>query len=303
MKNYPYFAALVASTTAIFSAQLVGVLNLSQTQGLQNLGNFGILTSVIGTLPANAQSTVPVESPSTLNQTLLISQSSNSLIRFVPPADKSTRRSQGSGSRGCDQSLPENLVTLLIPSKDYIGQTTSSHPTFFWNLSQSVSVPIQFTLVERGVAEPLFAKQIDSPAAGMMKLELPKDKPGLVSGRAYKWSVTLICNARRPSANPYFYSWIERVPTPPELEQKLGSMSSSSNSLGQTISPESANQERELALIYAQKGLWYDALASIAEAQAKNPNDLYLQEDFRSLLSQAKLINMATPEQEGIAYN
>lgn len=300
MKNHPHIAALVVSAATIFSAQLLGVINLSQAGGIEHSGDFGILTSVVGTLPANAQSTTSVDSLTTPNKTFLISQARNLPIRFVPPADKSTRRSQGSGSRGCNQSLPEDLVTLLIPSKDYIGQTTSSHPTFFWHLSQAVSVPIQFTLVERGVAEPLFAKQIDSAEVGMMKLELPQDKPGLVTGKAYKWSVTLVCNARRPSANPYFYSWIERVPTPPELKQKL---SSSSNFQGQTLLTESADQERERALIYAQKGLWYDALASLAEAQLKNPNDWSLKEDFRSLLAQVKLTNEVNQEQKGIAYN
>lgn len=300
MKNHPLFAALFVSTTVIFSAQLLEVSNLSPVGGIKHLGESEILTSVIGTLPANAQSTASVETVSTRNQKFLISQARTSPIRFVPPTSKSTRRSQGSGSRGCNQSLPEDLVTLLIPSKDYIGQTTSSHPTFFWNLSQAVSVPIQFTLVERGVAEPLFVQQIDLAEVGTMKLELPKDKPGLVTGKVYKWSVTLVCRANRPSANPYFYSWIERVPTSSELTQKL----STSNNFQEQVQPtESTYQERERALIYAQKGLWYDALASLSEAQLKNPNDWSLQEDFSSLLSQVKLTNEASREQKGIAYN
>jgi len=297
MKTHPNFAPLVVGTTAIFLAQLSGVFYPSQTYALKDSGNLEILSSAFGNLPANAQSNAP--NVSLGNKEFLLSQARNSPIRFVPPADRSTRRSQGSGSRGCEQSLPGDLVTLLIPSKDYIAQTTSSHPTFFWHLSQNVSVPLKFTLVERGVAEPLFIKQINSPAAGMLKLELPKDKPGLASGRIYSWSVTLECNARRPSANPYFYSWIERVPTTPALEQKLAAVSSRSKSFEQTPASESAS--RELASIYAEAGLWYDTLTTLSTARTENPSDRLVQEDFLALLKQVGLVEVAKQEQQSLA--
>jgi hypothetical protein len=296
MKTHPNFAPLVVGTTAIFLAQLSGVFYPSQTYALKDSGNSDILSSAFGNLPANAESNAP--NVSLGNKEFLVSQAT-SPIRFVPPADRSTRRSQGSGSRGCEQSLPGDLVTLLIPSKDYIAQTTSSHPTFFWHLSQGVSVPLKFTLVERGVAEPLFVKQINSPEAGMLKLELPKDKPGLTTGRTYSWSVTLECNARRPSANPYFYSWIERVPTTPALEQKLAVVSSRSKSFEQTPASESAS--RELASIYAEAGLWYDTLTTLSTARTENPSDRLVQEDFLALLKQVGLVEVAKQEQQSLA--
>ncbi len=296
MKTHPNFAPLVVGTTVIFLAQLSGVFYPSKTYALKDSGNSKILSSAFGNLPANAESNAP--NVSLGNKEFLVSQAT-SPIRFVPPADRSTRRSQGSGSRGCEQSLPGDLVTLLIPSKDYIAQTTSSHPTFFWHLSQGVSVPLKFTLVERGVAEPLFVKQINSPEAGMLKLELPKDKPGLTTGRTYSWSVTLECNARRPSANPYFYSWIERVPTTPALEQKLAVVSSRSKSFEQTPASESAS--RELASIYAEAGLWYDTLTTLSTALTENPSDRLVQEDFLALLKQVGLVEVAKQEQQSLA--
>jgi hypothetical protein len=309
MKTHPPCAALIIGTTAIFSVQLFGAFNFSQPSGLKHSRDLGILTSVFGSLPANAQSIAP--SVSLGGKEFLLSQATSSPIRFVPPSGKSTRRSQGSGSRGCEQSLPGDLVTLLIPSKDYIGQTTSGHPSFFWYLSQPVSVPLKFTLVERGVPEPLLVKQIDSVEVGMIKVEFPKDKPELAVGRVYSWSVTLQCNARRPSANPYFYSWIERIPTTPVLAQQLADVSSRNNLLRKTVSSESASPEhdasaqalRDRAAIYAQFGLWYDALDALWSAQKVNPNDGSIKEDFLALLKQVSLEDVAKQEQQRLAHN
>jgi len=296
-------ATVIAGTTSIIAVQLFGVLNSPQSYSLEDSRDVGFLTSVFANLPANAESNSP--RVPLVDKNFLVSQARGSRIRFVPPADKSTRRSQGSGSRGCEESLQENLVTLLIPSKEYIGQTVSGHPTFFWNLSQPVSVPMKFTLMEPGVAKPLYVKQMDSPKVGIIQMELPKDLPELVAGRKYGWSVTLVCNPRRPSANPYFYSWIERVPATPALEQQLAAATSQTSSPRQTLPSGNASPEtlRKRALIYAQAGLWYNSLADISTAVTANPNNSSVQEDFLDLLAQVGLTEVAKQEQQRLAKN
>jgi hypothetical protein len=210
MANLLHFGAIVAGTTTILSAQLFGCLNSFQVLPFGHSGDLGFRLAVFSNLPANAQSN-PQNIP-LANKDLIFSQTTKARISFIPPADKNSRSSQGSGARGCQQSLPVNLVTLLIPSKDYIGQTTSGHPTFFWHLSQPISVPLRFTLVEPGVAKPLFVKQIDSPQVGTMQLALPKDRPELVAGRSYGWSVSLICNSRRPLLIPISTAGLSAYP-------------------------------------------------------------------------------------------
>lgn len=288
MANRLHFGTIVAGTTTILSVQLFGCLNSFQIPPFEHSENLGFRLAVFNTLPANAESNP--ENVSLGNKDLISRQTTNVRISYIPPAGKSTRSSQGSGSRGCQQSLPVNLVTLLIPAKDYIGQTTSGHPTFFWHLSQPISVPLRFTLVEPRVAKPLFVKQIDSPQVGTMQVALPKELPELVAGRTYSWSVTLACNSRRPSANPYYYSWIERVPTTPALEQQLAA------------SQGDSSPERLRASIYAQAGLWYDALAAISPAQAAKPNALF-KEDFFNLLDQVGLTEVANQERQHLAIN
>ncbi len=285
MVALPRFATVVAGTASIISVQLFGFFNPASP--VKYAKDLGVLTSVFANLPANAE----LNSSDVLlsDNNFLVSQETSppaisSQVSYVPPAKTNTRQSQGSGSRGCDQSLPVDLVTLLIPSKEYVGQTTSGHPTFFWHLSQPVSVPIEFSLVEPGVTKPLLVQPIDASEAGVIQVEFPKDRPELQPGKVYGWSVTLVCNPRRPSANPYYYSWIERVPTSPTLEEQL-----------RTATSETPQQQ---ALIYAQAGSWYDALAAISTAQAANPNDPSVQKDFFSLLDQVGLSNVVEQERQ-----
>jgi len=127
-------------------------------------------------------------------------------------------------------------------------------------------------------------------------MELPKDLPELVAGRKYGWSVTLVCNPRRPSANPYFYSWIERVAATPALDQQLTAATLPSGN----ASPETL---RKRALIYAQAGLWYNSLADISTAVTANPNNSSVQEDFLDLLAQVGLTEVAKQEQQRLAKN
>ncbi|HAA30849.1 MAG TPA: hypothetical protein DCE56_28080 [Cyanobacteria bacterium UBA8553] len=307
MKTIRQLKTVFKGTILIISMPLLGVLNSSPSQSLVVTKDLGVQTSSLANQSANAALNVNDTVPR--NKTVLVSQATGSLIRFVPPVTRNPRTSQGAGSRGgCEQSsIPaEDLVTLLIPSKDYIGQTTSSHPSFFWYLSESVSVPMQFTLRESGVSKPLYQKQLDSPRPGIIQLEIPKDRNGLVPGKSYGWSVTLVCNAKRPSVNPFFYSWIERVPTTPALEQKLAMANPNSNALNQMRLSEKSSGDRhsllktmrERASIYAQAGLWFDALASLSKAQSVNSSESFVREDFLSLLNQVGLTEVVKQERQ-----
>jgi hypothetical protein len=302
MKTQSSFATAILGTTSIVSLQLLGVLY---------------------PLPTTARNAVDVANN---NQSFLVSQATGSRIRFVPPVTKNPRQSQGAGSRGCaEETLGQNLVTLLIPSQDYIGQTISSHPTFSWYLSQSVEVPMQFTLVEDkrgGGGKTIWEKKIDSAQQGMIHVEIPKDRPELVLGKTYRWTVTLVCNSVQPSANRYFISYIERVPITRALEQKLSAMGLNRNSFPKTIPSGSSLEIRDLrfsqgetptgalvrtnaaalryrALLYAESGLWYDAVAALTAAIKQYPKDSLVQEDWLSLLKQVGLGNVAMQELKG----
>jgi len=205
-----------------------------------------------------------------------IASQAKSGINLPNSGDRSQpARSRGSGSRGCeDSTLSEgHLITLAIPSDEFVGQIASGRPTFFWRLSKSLDVPIEFSLARQGTPEPLHQVRIESPKAGSIAVKLPEDRPELSPGGMYLWSVTLVCNEKRPSANPIFFSWVERVPETRELQQDLAI----------------AKTARDRAAVYARAGLWYDALAILAEVPESSPDYAAAQADFQELLAAAGL--------------
>jgi|GEM_PF-2224131 len=265
------FSTIVAGTTAVMAMQLFSSFTSRPAQAFEASRDLQLHPEISANLSSSTQLTTPeVELKS---QSFLISQNTRPRIRFIPTTKTKSRGGQGAGSRGCtDEFLQEELVTLLIQSNRVAGQTISGHPSFFWYLSQPVRVPMKFALVEPGVAEPIFTTQIEPRPAGIVQLEVPQERPELIPGKLYKWSVTLVCDAYKESANPFYYSWIERIPTPPELEQQPVSL--------------------------AEAGLWPDTLAAILAEQKANPQQLSWQEELFSLLTQVGLTDVVEQERQ-----
>ncbi len=196
--------------------------------------------------------------------------------QYIPPSGRGRpQRTEGGGARGCTNSIPVSL-SLLTP-KDHIARTVLAHPTFLWHMSDATSAPMMFTLIERNVSQPIFQQLLKADKAGIVRLEMPQDAPVLVEGKEYRWTVTLVCSHKHPSENIYARAWIERVAIAPNLTQKLAV----------------ADSERNRALIYAQLGIWYDALAILDKAYAANPGDRQTSNSLISLLEQVGLTKVA----------
>lgn len=206
-------------------------------------------------------------------------QTQSSNLNYVPPYRGTPRRTQGTGTRGDDESDRMQL-RLLVPN-DHTGQTISGHPTFFWYISQIPEEPVEFALVEPGVAQPIFVQQLQLQKAGIVRLEMPQNLPELVPGKEYRWSVSLVSDANRRSDDTFTQSWIKRVPETPELKQKLAA----------------AKSDRERASVYAEAGQWYDALNTLSTAQTDSSN----REAFLSLLEQGGLTDVAEQERQRLA--
>lgn len=174
------------------------------------------------------------------------SASEGTFFGYVPPDRGAPRRTRGAGSRGCQTDKPVGL-TLLVPS-DHTGRTIASHPTFAWHLSGATDAPIQFTLVQPGVAQPIYTVTLPQQPEGYGQLALPSDVPALAAGQEYRWSVEAICNPKRPSSNIFAQGWIARVEPIAELSETLAA----------------ATTPREEAIAYARAGIWFEALAALS---------------------------------------
>jgi hypothetical protein len=203
-------------------------------------------------------------------------EQTKSTFKYIPPERGTPRRTQGTGTRGGDES--ESVALKLLVPHDHTGQTLSGHPTFFWYVSEVPTEPVEFALVESGVAQPIFVQQLQLYKAGIVRLEMPKNLPELIPGKEYRWSVSLINNTERRSHDTFAQSWIKRVPETPALKQQLAT----------------ATTVRDRASVYAEAGLWYDALNALSTTPS-------VREDFLLLLDRFGLQQVADQERQRLA--
>jgi hypothetical protein len=208
-------------------------------------------------------------------------QFSNAAIaapRYIPrPGSATPKRTQGTGSRGgCNDTTV--AMTLLVPTtKEEVSFTTSTHPTFGWYLSNPV--PVEFTLVEPGKAIPLYVQRIEATKSGIQTLKLPTTVAGLVpTAKPYRWSIRMVCNPERPSADIFAQAFIRRV--------------SASDKMGTELATATTHTQR--AEIYAANGLWYDAFGSLTLAQ--ETNEPLAQQNQLQLLEQVELADLLKSE-------
>ncbi|BAZ16873.1 hypothetical protein NIES4071_87510 [Calothrix sp. NIES-4071] len=203
----------------------------------------------------------------------------NTFQGYVPPKERRPiERTDGAGSRGCPEGLFGSL-NLLVPN-DHVGLTISERPTFSWYVSAVPSTPMQFALVEPGVAKPLLVKTIKVDKPGLVQLQIPAHVKELTVGKQYRWTVSLVCNVKRPSLSIYARSRIMRVP---------------STEVSDFSKMASEQLLRDKAIFYAQRGIWYDAVSNITKAYLSNP-DRFHATYLRGLLEQVGLSNVVAKE-------
>lgn len=175
---------------------------------------------------------------------------------FQPPSNPRPRSgsqtSMGTRQGSCLADADTSLAALGPSS--VVGRTTSSRPSFTWYLPPVQTSPIvQFRLLapdESGIPVAIHTAHLDY-ASGYSTYQIPDDVPALVDGVEYRWQVIVACDPNSPSRSIGQELSIEKVAASPSLMQ---SISSSDNAIQQ-------------ALAYGRAGIWYDAIAAVAQAQ------------------------------------
>lgn len=201
---------------------------------------------------------------------LWLATTSVALAEYQPPADQKppSGYSQSTGSRGGCERQGETALKTLAPQK-HVGQTASLHPTFAWFVPEAKPLPMEFTLYKYASGKELelaYKTQLKT-SPGIMKLSLPKDKPGLSLRQRYLWQVAILCDANHPSSDLVAKAEIEVVEMPRALIKE--------------ISQRRDRNERIERL--AAAGLWYDALAAALADSSLNKVASSLLEDLAKL--------------------
>jgi hypothetical protein len=162
------------------------------------------------------------------------------------------------------------MLSVLAP--DHTGLTLQEQPVVFWYLSQSVSTPIEFTVIDDGI-KPVIETTLQPPfRPGVQRISLADVGLRLTTGKAYQWFVAVVVDPERRSKDLLAGGTIERVEAPDALGSQLSHV-----------------DQLDTPRLYAEAGLWYDAIAAISDLIEAAPHDPGFRQQRAALLEQAGL--------------
>ena len=188
---------------------------------------------------------------------------------YRPPLRGAPVGRVGGGTRGSGRET--FVLSVLAP--DHTGFTVSEQPSLYWFISNPTSFAVEVTVVDPGATQPLLETRIGPPVrAGVHRLQLADHGVRLAPGVSYRWYVAVVPDAGRRSKDILAGGAIERVALPEGLGPKLGQA-----------------DKATAPFLYAEAGIWYDALAAISELIDAAPSDTALRRQRAALMTQVGL--------------
>lgn len=190
-------------------------------------------------------------------------------VKFRPPTSGAPSVRVTGGSRGSG----DTTITLDVLAPDDIGVTTQEQPSLFWYQSKPANAKFELTLLQEKKVKPLVQVTVDrSSKAGIQRLKLADHGVKLTPGVEYQWVVALITDPDNRSSDLVASGVIKRVEASAALKEKVAK-----------ATPES------LPAVYAEEGIWYDALAALSDRIEAQPDNKSLQDSRADLLKQVGL--------------
>ncbi len=239
----------ILNLTSVGSIVLLATLNPSQ---------FAVMGQLIPDLPGGDKPPTESGGPRFIQP--------NEDIEAPPP--RRVRSVRG----GCASSNQLSL-TALVP-KNKIGRTVSDYPTFFFYLPPT-DAELAELILEDESGNQIYQQDLTiKNLSGVIGVSIPANTnvPPLEVGKSYTWKFTVVCDPEDRSSDQLETGIVRRV----ELSADI---------LGQL----EAADPRQKTVIYAENGIWQDALSNLAAARRANPNESVFQTDWESLLESVTL--------------
>jgi hypothetical protein len=196
---------------------------------------------------------------------------------YKPPLRGAPGNRVGGGTRG-----HEGLPTLSVLAPDHTGFTIHEQPALYWYLSGETKAPVEVTLTVPRSPQPLFETRLSPPLQpGVQRVRLADYGVRLESGVSYQWSVALVPDPAQRSQDVTASGRIERTALSDELRAQLTQTS-----------------KARLPHLYAEAGLWYDAIAAISDLIDATPQDTTLRQQRAALLEQVDLPQVVTYDRQ-----
>ncbi|UBF26665.1 DUF928 domain-containing protein [Kovacikia minuta CCNUW1] len=212
-------------------------------------------------------------------------------VEFKPPRRGLPGRREGAGTRdpaACVRGNPSQL-TAIMPQTN-LGLTTAAYPRFFWYIPKTRAKLAEFRLVSGGEAAsqdataqtdktPIYTATFSiTGTPGIASLSIPRHAtiPPLTVGQDYQWSLALVCNPDNRKQDIRVNGWVQRITPTADLTNKLVKAS-----------------PNDRLRLYADNGIWFNTLSTLAELRCTNPQDASLVASWTELLKSVKLTTIA----------
>lgn len=199
--------------------------------------------------------------------------------KFEPPGESTPSDSTSSGGTRNPSHLNNPLsnnneiLIPLIPETNH-ARTVSARPTIFIYMPK-MSARQVFVSLQDEERNTIYQTRLEiSGQEGLVRFTLPPEAPELEIGKNYLWFFAPVKpdGVLRPD-NYGVRGWIKRVETPTGAEVNSDPIAK--------------------ATLYAGSGIWYDTLDILMSARQAQPNNTELAKEWRDLLEQVGLKNVA----------
>jgi len=197
-------------------------------------------------------------------------------VKFRPQTTAAASVRVTGGSRGTG----DTAVTLDVLAPDDIGTTTQEQPSLFWFQSKPADAKFELTLLQENKVKPLIQVKVErSSKAGIQRLKLSDHGVKLSLGVEYQWVVALVTDPDNRSTDLVASGVIKRIAPAGDFKERISKAAPAS-----------------LAGLYAEAGVWYDALAAMSDRIEAQPENKTLREMRADLLRQVGLNTAAQAE-------
>jgi hypothetical protein len=205
---------------------------------------------------------------------IVAAESAKKKLVYRPPAGAEEGVRVNGTSRGVDASMP----SLLVLAPDHVGLTLREQPDLFWFQSKDTDIRFKLTMVADGVIEPVF--EVNTPkkpsTTGIKRINLREHQVSLKPDVEYQWSVALVIDPENPSKDIVASGYIRRTDPSPKLTARMVK-----------------KNKRKLVDVFAESGIWYDAIEEVSDLVDTNPSNSDLRELRAMLLEQVDLVEPA----------
>lgn len=199
---------------------------------------------------------------------ILLSQN----VNFKPPDVTAPDNRQSATHRG--DACPKDLSIIPLIPKSNDGLTLAASPTFFAYVSHS-STQVEFTLqADDGKGTEVYKTTFKVDKPGIVEVSIPAigdRQKSLQIGQRYQWSFSVACNDD-PSGNYFVKGMVQRLEPQETLKNDLAN-------------PDPLAR----AITYANNGIWYDTLGTVAQMLRLAPDDSGPRAEWTHLLQSQEL--------------